>query len=225
MPNVERERCQLDSERQPNLLIIDVFRGQVTEPVLDLLKENDILLVQVPTNMMYIFQPLHLTVNRSAKSLFKRKFTEWYSNEIKLQLETGTKLDDTEVKLTLTTLKALYSTWIIEFYNKITCDEGKPIMQNGWKSAGVEDALRIAKGKMPSLDPFFDIDQILAPPITSVTPQAVKNEETLTSMDLLSYNEEDDKFNDDHAWVMEGEDITGERDTFDVFVNEIKFVN
>ena len=38
-------------------------------------------------------------------------FTEWCSNEIKLQLETGTKLDGIEAKLTLTT-------WIIEFYNK-----------------------------------------------------------------------------------------------------------
>ena len=58
-------------------------------------------------------QPLHLTVYRSPKSFFKRKFTEWYSNEIKLHLEAGSKLDDIEVKLTFTTLKLLHSTWII----------------------------------------------------------------------------------------------------------------
>ena len=39
-------------------------------------------------------------------------------------------------------------------------------------------------------------------------------------MCLLSCNEEDDDFNDGDAWVMEGEDITGERSTFDVFVDE-----
>ena len=42
LPCVERERereCRrLDSEGQPALLIIDVFRGQMTKPVLDLLK-------------------------------------------------------------------------------------------------------------------------------------------------------------------------------------------
>ena len=43
----ERECRRLDSEGQPALLIIDVFRGQMTQPVLDLLKENDILLLRV----------------------------------------------------------------------------------------------------------------------------------------------------------------------------------
>ena len=81
----------------------------------------------------------------------------------------------------------------------MTANEGKPIIQNGWKSAGVEDALRMTKGKMPSLDPFF-----LTPPITSMTPQAVKDEEILTSMGVLSCNEEDDNFTDDNSWVMEG---------------------
>ena len=180
----------------------------------------NICLVRVPDNMMYIFKLLDLTVNRSEKLFFKRKFTEWYSNEVKLQLKTGTKLDEIEVKLTLTTIKTLYSTWIVKFYNKMTSDQGNSIIQNGWKSAGVEDALRMAKGKMPSLNPFFDIDQLLASPITSMTPQAVKDEEILTSMGLLSCNEEDDKFNDDDAWVMKGEDITKERNTFDVFVDE-----
>ena len=63
--------------------------------------------------MTHIFQPLDLTVNRLAKSFFKRKFTEWYSNEIKLQLETGTTFDDIEVELTLTTLKPMHLTSII----------------------------------------------------------------------------------------------------------------
>ena len=220
LPYVERERRRLGSECQPALLITDVFRRQMTQPVWDLLKENDILLVRVPANMTHIFQPLDLTVNRSAKSFFKRKFTEWYSNELKLQLETGTKLDNIEVKLNLTTLKPLHSTWIIEFYNKMTSNEGKPIIQNGWKSDDIEDNLEMGKGNIPSLDPFFDIDPLLAPPIIPITPQAVMDEEILASMGLLSYNEEDDKFNDDDVWVIEGEDITGERNAFDVFVDE-----
>ena len=68
-PYVERGRCRLDSEGQLALLIIDIFRVQMTQPVLDLLKESDILLVRVPANMKHIFQPLDLTVNRSAKLL------------------------------------------------------------------------------------------------------------------------------------------------------------
>ena len=64
---VERARRRLDSEGRPALLIIDVFRRQMTQLVLDLLKENDILLARVPANMMHIFQSFDLTVNRSAK--------------------------------------------------------------------------------------------------------------------------------------------------------------
>ena len=60
LPYVERERRRLDSECQPALLIIDVFRGQMTQSVLGLLKENDILQVRVPNNMTHIFQPLDL---------------------------------------------------------------------------------------------------------------------------------------------------------------------
>ena len=59
---------------------------------------------------------------------------------------------------------------------------------------------------MPSLDPFFDNDPLLA--------------QILTSMGLLSCNEEDDDFNNDYAWAMEGEEINGERNAFDVFANE-----
>ena len=72
---------------------------------------------------------------------------------------------------------------------------------------------------MPSFDPFFDIDVLLAPSITPMTPQAVMDKERLTSTGLLSCNEEDDKFNGDDTWVMEREDITGERNVFDLFVD------
>ena len=102
----------------------------MTQSVLDLLKENDILLVRVPAYMTHMFHPLDLTVNRSGKSFFNRQFTGWYSSEIKLRLEAGTKLDDIKVKLTLTALKPCIQLGS-EFYNKMTSDEGKPIIQYG----------------------------------------------------------------------------------------------
>ena len=139
--------------------------------------------------MTQIFQPLDLTVSRSAKSFVKQKFTEWYYNKIKLQLEAETKLDGIEVKLALTTLKPLHSTWIIEFYNKMKCTERTLITQNSWKSADVEDALSMGKGNMPSLDPFFDIDPLLTPSTTPIQLQAVMDEDILTSMGFLSCNE------------------------------------
>ena len=66
----------------PALLIIDVFSGQMTPGVLQKLRENYIFLVRVPPNMANLFQPLDLTVNGAAKAFMKRRFIEWYSQEI-----------------------------------------------------------------------------------------------------------------------------------------------
>ena len=80
-PYVKEERKRLGrNSDQMALLIIDVFRGQMTEPVLNILKEYNLCIIKVPANMTDIFQPLDLTVNRSAKIVFKREFTQWYSS-------------------------------------------------------------------------------------------------------------------------------------------------
>ena len=61
MPYIEKERISLKLPKtQPALLIMDVFRGQITEDVLTVLKDNNISVVRVPAN---IFQLLDLTVN------------------------------------------------------------------------------------------------------------------------------------------------------------------
>ena len=59
----EWEKLKLESNHW-RLLIIDVFSGQMTDPVLAKLKENYIKLVRVPTNMTD-FSTLDLTVNGS----------------------------------------------------------------------------------------------------------------------------------------------------------------
>ena len=77
----ERERLKLEPS-QPTLLILDVFSGQTTTPVMDKLAENRIKYMKVRANMMNLFKPLNLTINKSAKVFMKKKFTEWYSLEV-----------------------------------------------------------------------------------------------------------------------------------------------
>ena len=52
---------------QKALVIWDVFKGQVTDTVIELLKLLNIQFVPVPANMTHFFQTLDLTVNKSAK--------------------------------------------------------------------------------------------------------------------------------------------------------------
>ena len=61
------------------MLITDVFSGQMTDPVIEKLKENNIKLTRDPENMTNLFQPLDLTANGSVKAFLKKKFTEWHS--------------------------------------------------------------------------------------------------------------------------------------------------
>ena len=60
-----------------------------------------------PPKITHIYQRLDLTVNRSAKSFFKRRFTKWYSNEIHGQLDENKQIDQVEVLLCLLVLKPL----------------------------------------------------------------------------------------------------------------------
>ena len=77
----ERERLKLEPS-QLALLILDIFSGQMTTPVMDKLAENHIKSKKVPTKTTNLFQPLDLTINKSASVFMKKKFTEWYSLEV-----------------------------------------------------------------------------------------------------------------------------------------------
>ena len=93
----------------PALLMLAVFKGQLTEHVLNELKHNFIFTCQVPANMTHIFQPFDLTVNGAAKDFLKAKFTEWFAKKIGEGLQEGKELEDIEVKFGLTTLKPLHA--------------------------------------------------------------------------------------------------------------------
>ena len=68
----ERKTFRLDAD-YPALLIMDMFKVQMTPAVLNMLKTNNIFLTKVPANMTKLYQPLDLTVNGYAKSFMKKK--------------------------------------------------------------------------------------------------------------------------------------------------------
>ena len=155
----EREKLKLESDHRA-LLIIDVFSGQVTNPVLENLQENHIKLVRVPPNMTHLLQPLDLTVNGSAKSYLKRRFTEWFSGKISEELDAGKQLEQIEIKLHLSKLKPLHAKWLVDLYNYLTSVKGQEIIANGWKSAGITEAISLGPRGLPSLDPFAHVDPL-----------------------------------------------------------------
>ena len=79
IPYVQSQHKELGKPKQAALVIMDVFRGQITDAVIFLLRDNNIHYVLVPNNMTQLFQPLDLTVNKHCKSYLKQLFSEWYA--------------------------------------------------------------------------------------------------------------------------------------------------
>lgn len=220
IPYVKDERSRLElPKEQKALMIMDAFTGQMTEDVVTQYHSNNILIVNVPKNMTKYYQPLDLTVNGYCKRYLKRRFSEWYSSQVAKQLAANVALEDVKVKLQLTTLKPLQAGWIIDFYNEMTSTKGKEIINSGWVSSGIKDAINLGLQKLPSIDPFEELD-----PMINDTEDVVRSNQLrmtaiacLTSEELsaLGVNNDNDESDDDNEdeWVAPSE----ERSAFSVF--------
>ena len=230
VPYVTKERSKLNlPANQKVLMIMDVFTGQMTEDVVMRYQENSILIVNVPRNMTKYYQPLDLTVNGYCKWVFKRKFNEWYSNQIAKRLADGVELNDIQVKLLLSILKPLHAGWIIEFYNEMTSSKGVSIIKSGWRASGITDAVDIGLEKLPSIDPFEEIDPMMG----DNRDTSVRNTLRLTAIasltmeDLTLAESRNDISGEDSSseeeWYNPNDEETG-RNAFDIMDDELNTI-
>ena len=153
-PYLIKKRAELElPTAQKALVIWDVFRGQVTEKVLEKLQSINCEFVPVPANMTHFFQPLDLTVNGSAKQFMRKQFITYYSDAVKKKLDRGETLEDIEIDLRLTTLKPLHAQWLVNMYNFFTSAKAVSIITRGWQKAGIAGLLD-GTTSIPDEDPF-----------------------------------------------------------------------
>jgi len=76
-------------------MIIDNFKGQVTDELNSLLDANDIDACLVPPNCTDRLQSMVILVNKPAKTFLKKKFQLWYSEKMAAQQE-GLGVDEFE---------------------------------------------------------------------------------------------------------------------------------
>ena len=211
IPYVEKQRVSLNLDfDHPALLIMDVFKGQMTCAVRELLNENHILLQKVSANLTYLFQPLDVQggPNGYVKRFMKKKFTLWYSDQVIRALDEGKDIKDVEISLNLSIAKPLHAKWLIEMYNHMTSSEGRDVCLKGWIVAGILDAAENGLDGLPNLDPFHDID----PLATSDSLEEVDGNESETERNIYI-----SPFVDGNE-VLEYEDEDG--NIFDVFNEE-----
>ena len=76
------------------------------------------------------------------------------------QLDNGKQIEEVDVKLQLTRLKPLHAEWLVELFNHMTIS--KEIIMSGWKASGRIEAIKQGSTRLPSLDPFNDLDPLFA---------------------------------------------------------------
>ena len=121
----------------------------------------------------------------------------------------------------------MHSKWLLEFYNHITSETGAEIIFNGWKAAGIYDALKMGAVALPSLDPFQDISPLPGSDdddhdtrgISDIVnvPVQVKEGFVIPSVD------DDDNEESDDLYLREEEDdddVEYRRNAFDVIIDD-----
>lgn len=120
---------------------MDNFKGQVTSVVTSLLEENDVHLCLLPPNTTDRLQPMDVSVNKPAKDILKRRFEEWYSEQIIKQLE-GRDIESAElqpISMALPMMKELGAKWLVEVAQHFS--ENPQIIVNGFIKSGIAGAL------------------------------------------------------------------------------------
>ena len=97
----------------------------------------------LPPNLTDLLQPLDV---KPVKSFLKRKFKEWYAEEIFKQLQgpTATSRELELVDLTMPVVKELCSKQIVEMFDYISSNPH--MIVNGFLRAGISKALSKATG-------------------------------------------------------------------------------
>ena len=146
IPYVKRVRGELNLRSTKEwVLIADVFKGQWTEAVKQLIYDNHGKMVPVPNNMTSYLQHLDLTVNRSCTSFLRNQAQKWYSEQVQAQIVNGINADKVSVDLRISVVKPLHAKWVTQFYDYMQVN--KEIIIKGWERSGIGAALKETQRK------------------------------------------------------------------------------
>ena len=143
-PYVRSVREMFYMATTPGLIIMDNFKGQVTEKVSSLLEKCHLHVCLLPANTTDLLQPMDISVNKPVKSFLKEQFSIWYSEQLFKQFEdhNDVPLEDVTldpVDLSLGNMKNIGAKWLVEAVKYIA--DNPQFVVNGFIRAGICRAL------------------------------------------------------------------------------------
>ena len=144
IPYVENIRQMLYNEMTPGLIIMDNFKGQITEKVNDLLEENHLHVCLLPPNTTDLLQPMDISVNKPVKSFLKDKFSQWYAKQLLQQCEDQSHVPLSDISLepidmSMAVMKNISAKWFMKAAEYIA--DNPQFIVNGFVKAGIRRAL------------------------------------------------------------------------------------
>ena len=149
LPYIRRMREVLGQESAPAIIIMDNFKGQITDQIVQLLSANNVHVVLIPPNCTDQLQPMDLSVNKPAKEFLRSKFSDWYSEQVRQQIDDVDdirKVEFVPVDLRLVVMRELSAQWLVEMFDYISSNP--QFIVNGFEKAGIADALDDAHKEM-----------------------------------------------------------------------------
>ena len=73
----------------------------------------------------------------------------------------GKKVEEIKIDFRLTALKPLHAKRLVEYYNKITSENGSSVIINDWKAASTYVAIKAGSSGLQSIGPFEDISPLV----------------------------------------------------------------
>ena len=195
---------------------MDVFTGQINSDVLNLFRDNNILLTNVSPKMTKFYQPLDLTVNGFSKQFMAQNFNDWYTGQVSARLDKGVNIDEIDINLLLSLMKPLHTEWLVDFYNNTTSGTEKKVIDSGWTSSSIKDAVALGLDSLPSIGPFSDIAPLIeipngSPPIPNQAVYDVSSE-----VKSVAYSRDAESSNEEEVWgPADDQNIFNVLDEFD----------
>ena len=143
-PHIEGVRDRIDSHDAAALVIMDNFKGQTSQRVTHRLSLYNIHTCYLPPNTTDRLQPLDVSVNKPAKDFLRRKFDDWYSQQVINQLngKSDEEIEDFQlppIDLSMARMKEVCAEWFVQMAEYIA--ENPSFLVNGFIASGITGAI------------------------------------------------------------------------------------